>query len=89
LSVILKEYDLVSQQIGESQTLYSFNHYSQIEGGSPIVLLRMQELVLQRQARLVELEHDATVKYVKLLSLTGKMSEMPLKNYLSNNMEEW
>jgi hypothetical protein len=87
LDITLKEYDLVTKQINESQTLYSLDHYAQIQGGSPIVLLRMQELVLQRQARLVELEHDAFSKYLKLLDATGKLSALPLQNYLSANFE--
>lgn len=87
LQIILKEYDLVSQQINESQTLYSLDHYMQMQGGSPIVMLRMQELVLQRQARLLDLEHDAFVKYLKLLYGTGKLTALPLQNYLSADFE--
>jgi hypothetical protein len=87
LDIILKEYDLVSQQINESQTLYSLDHYMQMQGGSPIVMLRMQELVLQRQARLLDLEHDAFVKYLKLLYGTGKLAALPLQNYLSAGFE--
>jgi hypothetical protein len=87
LETTLREYDLVSQQINESQTLYSFDHYMQMQGGSPIVMLRMQELVLQRQARLLDLEHAAFVQYLKLLSGTGKLAALPLQNYLSANFE--
>ena len=87
LEITFKEYDLVTKQINESQTLYSLDHYMQMQGGSPIVMLRMQELVLQRQARLIELEHDATLQYLKLLSFTGKLTAMPLQNYLSANFE--
>jgi hypothetical protein len=87
LEITLKEYDLVTKQINESQTLYSLDHYMQMQGGSPIVMLRMQELVLQRQARLVELEHDAFVKYLKILTSTGKLAALPLQNYLSANFD--
>jgi hypothetical protein len=71
LQIILKEYDLVSQQINESQTLYSLDHYMQ----------------LQRQARLLDLEHEAFVKYLKLLYGTGKLAALPLQNYLSAGFE--
>jgi hypothetical protein len=87
LEITFKEYDLVTKQINESQTLYSLDHYMQMQGGSPIIMLRMQELVLQRQARLIELEHDATLQYLKIMSLTGKLAAMPLQNYLSANFE--
>jgi hypothetical protein len=87
LEITFKEYDLVRKQINESQTLYSLDHYMQMQGGSPIVMLRMQELVLQRQVRLIELEHEALIKYIKLLTFTGKLSALPLQNYLSINFE--
>jgi hypothetical protein len=87
LDITFREYDLVTQQINESQTLYSLDHYMKMQGGSPIVMLRMQELVLLRQARLIDLEHEAFVKYLKLLSWTGKLSAFPLQNYLSANFD--
>jgi hypothetical protein len=87
LDIILKEHDSVNQQINENQTLYALDHYTQVQGGSPIVMLRMQELVLQRQARLLDLEHEAFIKYLKLLYSTGKLAALPLQNYLSASFE--
>ena len=83
LDMIFREYDFVQKQVNESQTLYSLDHYASVQGSSPIILLRMKELVLKRQAQLISLEHTAYQKYIKLLDLTGKLAEMPLKNYLS------
>lgn len=83
LDLIFKEYDFVEKQVNESQTLYALDHYANIQGSPPIVLLRMKELVLKRQAQLISLEHLAFQKYIKWLDLTGKLSEMPLQNYLS------
>ncbi len=83
LELIFKEYDFIEKQVNESQTLYALDHYAAIQGSPPIVLLRMKELVLKRQSQLMSLEHAAYQKYIKCLDLTGKLSEMPLKNYLS------
>ncbi len=83
IELIFKEYDFVEKQVNESQTLYALDHYAAIQGSPPIVLLRMKELVLKRQSQLISLEHAAFQKYIKWLDLTGKLSEMPLKNYLS------
>ncbi len=83
LDLIFKEYDFVAKQVNESQTLYALDHYANIQGAPPLVLLQMQELVLKRQAQLVTFEHLAFQKYIKWLDLTGKLSEMPLRNYLS------
>ena len=87
LEATFKAYDLATQQVAESRTLYSLDHYMHLQGSSPITLLRMQELVLLRQSRLIDLEHEALIKYIKLLSATGKLSAMPLQNYLSANLE--
>lgn len=83
LDLIFKEYDFVEKQVNESQTLYALDHYANIQGSPPIVLLRMKELVLKRQSQLISLEQAAYQKYIKWLDLTGKLSETPLKNYLS------
>lgn len=82
-----KAYDLASQQITESRTFYSLDYYKRIEGTSPIMLLRMQELILLRQSRLIDLEHDALIQYIKLLNWTGKLAALPLQNYLSYRLE--
>ncbi len=89
LDMVFKEYDFVEKQVNESQTLYALDHYANIQGSPPIVLLRMKELVLKRQSQLVSLEHAAYQKYIKWLDLTGKLSEMPLKNYLSTGLAEF
>ena len=83
LDLIFKEYDFIEKQVNESQTLYALDHYTSIQGSPPIVLLRMKELVLKRQSQLITLEHAAYQKYIKWLDLTGKLSELPLKDYLS------
>ncbi len=89
LDLIFKEYDFIENQVNESQTLYALDHYAAIQGSPPIVLLRMKELVLKRQAQLISLEHAAYQKYIKWLDLTGKLSDIPLKNYLSIGLAEF
>ena len=89
LLMLFKEYDFVAKQVNESQTLYALDHYANIQGSPPIVLLRMKELVLKRQSQLVSLEHAAYQKYIKWLDLTGQLSETPLKNYLSVDLSSF
>ncbi len=89
LDLIFKEYDFIEKQVNESQTLYALDHYANIQGSPPIVLLRMKELVLKRQSQLVSLEHAAYQKYIKWLDLTGQLSETPLKNYLSVDLSSF
>jgi hypothetical protein len=83
LALIFQQYDLIQRQIVESQAQFTLNQYAKIQGSQPLALLRMQEVILRRQAQLVDFEHDAFLKYLKLLNWSGKVAEMPLKNYLS------
>ena len=87
LNLIFQTYDAINQQIADSQTTYSMEQYAKVQGAQPLVLLRMQELILQRQAKLIALEHSAFQNYLSLLNLSGKLSELPLVNYLSAGLE--
>lgn len=58
-----------------------------IEGTPPLVMLRLRERVLRHAIALAGISRDAYATYIELLDLSGRLSERPLKNYLSDTLE--
>jgi hypothetical protein len=54
---------------------------------TPLELVDLQITQQKLQVRTLEIAKDITSEYVKLLELTGALSTVPLKNYLSNILE--
>ena len=58
-----------------------------IEGGDPLVLLEMRESILERDVDLATVTSEIYSSYIELLDVSGKLSEQPLKNYISAGLE--
>jgi hypothetical protein len=54
---------------------------------TPLELVDLQITQQKLQVRTLEIAQDITSEYLKLLGLTGALSALPLKNYLSNGLE--
>jgi len=54
----------------------------------PLILLRLQESMINSRIRLSEIARLLYTKYIEVLDVTGRLSERPLKNYLSAAGEE-
>jgi hypothetical protein len=56
---------------------------------TPLELVDMQLTQQKLEIRTLEIVQEITTEYVKLLELTGLISGVPLKNYLSQNLERF
>ncbi|MDY6861820.1 MAG: hypothetical protein SV062_02405 [Thermodesulfobacteriota bacterium] len=66
----------------------SIKTYSQIEGLNPMILLKIKESSLKRDIALERIKYEIFKKYIELLDVTGRLSDKPLKNYISMDLEE-
>jgi hypothetical protein len=62
--------------------------YRHAAGLDPLVVLKIQESRVLREAALNDLRHDIYRTYVELLDVTGTLSRRPIRNYLSTAQEE-
>jgi hypothetical protein len=80
-------YQLLNQQLENSQANEVLKQYQKIAGASPIAMLRLKGSQFKKELEQFSVQQDIYVLYVELLDASGKMMELPLRNYLEGNME--
>lgn len=85
IQMLFRERDLLAKQLKEYQENYDLEHYAKT-GTDPLVLLKIKEIELQKKRAILTIEKDIYFYYLDILELTGKMSEMPFVNYLSEDL---
>ncbi len=83
----IQQHELANRQLADSQLLYSFENYPQYKDADPLVILNIKSSLLKRQINKIKIEKDIYSLYLKIIELTGKTAEMPLRNYLSGGWE--
>jgi hypothetical protein len=86
-NMLFRQYQLVATQLFESQSLYTLNKLAQVQGSTPLALLRLQENLLKRSLQLTDIEHLIFKKFVELLETSGYITNAPLRDYLSENLK--
>lgn len=89
LNILFDQHDLIQSQLKNSQASYVLEKLNTTTPKNTLVLLQIQEGVLKRQKRLLGIEYNIFRSYLDLLDLTGKVSEIPLRNYLSVGFESF
>lgn len=82
-------YQLVEDQISNSQANFVFQQYKNIGGAPALTLLQLKESDLKKELELFKVEQNIYNLYIELLVVSGRMSTMPLKNYLSKEQERF
>ncbi|MEO1258301.1 MAG: hypothetical protein AAFZ15_05870 [Bacteroidota bacterium] len=85
LDLKLKEHELVTRQLSDSQLQYSSDTYPQYRDADPLILLNIKSNLLKRQEDQLEIEEDVYWLYLEIIELSGKAVELPLRNYLTDN----
>lgn len=88
LALLIEKYRATEKVIAEDNSETSLRRYLAIEGISPLILLRINESILHKEAILNDLEKQIFDEYLKLLKSTGKLVESPVKNYFSSSLEQ-
>ena len=56
------------------------------EGTPPLSLLRLRESAIKRDLQQADLLYSLRIKYIELLDLSGTLSRLPLRNWLSTEL---
>lgn len=83
----VKQYDILLGRKAVSNAESSLEVFKRIEGTNPLKLLKMKKSVLKTQVAITKMKRRILRKYVNLLDVSGKLSEKPLRNHLSANLE--
>ncbi len=83
----MKQYDILLERKAASNAEASLKIFKRIEGTNPLKLLKMKKSMLKTEIAISKMTHRILKKYIKLLDVSGRLSERPLKNFLSRNLE--
>jgi hypothetical protein len=81
------QYNFILKRHNEIRTDSSLKKYIQ-QGEEPLKILKIKESAINGELRMDKLRFDIYNKYIKMLDITGQLSKMPLRNYLSENQEK-
>jgi len=82
-------YQLLGQQLENSQADEVLKQYQKIAGASPIAMLKLKGSQFKKELEQFSVQQNIYVLYVELLDASGKMMELPLRNYLMGSLEEF
>ncbi|MEQ9425281.1 MAG: hypothetical protein RJQ09_12730 [Cyclobacteriaceae bacterium] len=88
IQILMEKYQITRAVIEEENTETSLRRYLSIEGISPLILLKIQESIIKKEIILSDLEKKIFDEYLKLLKVSGKLVQPPLRNYFSKLQEE-
>ena len=89
LEFLFEQWNLMKNQLHIYQERYSQEKLLQKGITKPSVLLKTKERIIKKQFLIQKTELDIYEKYIDLLAASGKMMETPLRNYLSEGLEEF
>lgn len=85
----IHQYEDFTRMIQSAGNVSLYDLWRQTEGTDPIILLNLKELMLKNKISETKLLFQIYKQYIELLDIAGKLSEKPLKNYLSEEKEHY
>lgn len=83
LKRLIRQYEVLAEKKTESGAESSYKIYRQVDGVSPLILLKLKESMLKTDIAIEKTRRRIYEKYVKLLDISGRLPEKPLKNHLA------
>lgn len=81
------QYELVSQQLNDSQAEFALQEYSKIAEVSPKAMLKLRENTLKKELLLKEMKLDIIQTFIEYVDIAGLLSQKPFRNYLSKDLD--
>jgi len=82
LDRLIRQHRILVSRKPDSNAEISFKKYMKMEGINPLTLLKIKESILESDMRLNRTAYLIRRQYIELMSITGRLSEKPLKNWL-------
>jgi len=79
-------YQLLKLQIENSQSDQVLEQYQKIAGTSPFAMLKLKGNKFKKELELFQIEQDLYLDYIEMLDASGKLMELPLRNYLDADL---
>ncbi|MEM6966898.1 MAG: hypothetical protein AAF573_19190 [Bacteroidota bacterium] len=82
-------YELLGSQLEDNQAEEVLKQYQKIAGVSPLALLQLRGNRFAKELEQFRIKQDIYRLYIELLDASGKMMEMPLRNYLMASLPQF
>lgn len=66
----------------------SLKKYLQMSGVDPLIVLSIKESLLKNSMKMEDVKHSLMRNYVRVVDASGRLSEQPLRNYISTDKEQ-
>jgi len=83
LEVLIKKHNVLSQILESDGQENSLRNYQNIDGVSPLILLKVKENIIKKKQIILELEKDIFTEYIEFLDICGLLVAPPFTNYFS------
>jgi len=87
LNRLINQYRILKEGKANSDMQNPLDTYMKMEGINPLYLLEIRESIIKNDLQQNEIYILILNNYVELMDLMGKLSEKPLKNYITKGME--
>ncbi len=85
--IAISNYESIMAQMEKSSVVSLLEVYKNMEGVSPLILLKLRMLQHKKQIEAHKVENNLYVKYIEALASKEVLFQKPLLNYLSNTLE--
>lgn len=82
INLLTEQYQLLEEQSINSQSFYSAQTYEKLVASDPVMLLQIEESLLLREQKKLDLKIEIYTLYINILDNSGLLSQLPFINYL-------
>lgn len=83
----IDQYQILAERKQTDDAQNPLNVYMRMEGVNPLSLLEMRESIIKYDSQQSQTYTSILYEYIELMDLMGKLSEKPLRCYISKGME--
>jgi len=87
INALIQKYEFLTQRSEMIKTESFLGKYALVEGEDPLTLLKIRQSVINNGELMDEVKYKIYKKYIQMMDITGKLSESPLRNFLSKNRD--
>ena len=82
----IEQYRILAERKANGDAQNPLDTYIKMEGVDPLNLLEIRESIIRNDLQQNQIYFSILYNYIELMDLMGKLSEKPLKNYISKGM---
>ncbi len=87
IKVLVSQYSFLDARGSDVNAESSLKRYMEMEGVDPLILLEIRESIIENDIQKEKIKFDILRNYIRVIDVTGQLSQKPHRNYLSLKQE--